>query len=192
MSDCIPIPMSTRQQTQQPRRDVRQEVAAALMERIETGTAPWQMPWDPSLGDDTPVNAATGKPYRGVNSIRLALACPGSDPRWCTFRQAQEKGWQVRRGEHGVVVEKWMVLEDSDKGADAPGERTASALNKPRLAARFYTVFNASQIEGIPELPEPEIPEPEIPDRLPMDPDARLSEAVSRMGVRLRHGGNRA
>ena len=43
-------------------------VATELIEQIKQGTAPWQKPWD---GRDlqAPVNAITGKPYRGANNV---------------------------------------------------------------------------------------------------------------------------
>ncbi|NNN14212.1 MAG: ArdC family protein [Acidimicrobiaceae bacterium] len=89
-----------------PHKDVRQDLANTLITHIENGTAPWQMPWDPALGDDTPINAVTGKAYRGINQLWLGLNQPDSDPRWCTFNQARERKWQIRKGSHGTSVEK--------------------------------------------------------------------------------------
>ncbi len=72
-----------------PRKDVRRDLAEALLASIDSDTAPWQKQWDPSVGDDTPINAVTGKRYRGINNFWLMLNQPDSDPRWCTFKQAQ-------------------------------------------------------------------------------------------------------
>ena len=31
------------------------------------------------------------------------------DPRWMTYKQAAEQGWQVRKGERGTHIEYWEV-----------------------------------------------------------------------------------
>lgn len=79
------------------------------------------------------------------------------DPRWLTYRQAQEKGWQVRQGEKGTQIEYWqfddrtgakqdLTQDGKDPGPDAPGDA------QPRQAPvhRVYTVFNAQQMDGVP------------------------------------------
>ena len=47
----------------------RKEVAEALASAMERGGLSWQREWS---GRWTPVNAATGRPYRGINRIALA------------------------------------------------------------------------------------------------------------------------
>ncbi len=125
------------------------DLAAALIALIEQGTAPWQKQWDPSIGGDTPINAVTGKRYRSINNFWLMLNQPDGDPRWCTLKQAQDQGWKILKGSHGTTVEKWLVVEKS-KEIDIDGE--AATLEEKQLVVRFYTVFHATQIDGIPEL----------------------------------------
>jgi len=31
------------------------------------------------------------------------------DPRWMTYKQAAENGWQVRKGEEGTHIEFWEL-----------------------------------------------------------------------------------
>ena len=164
------------------RKDVRQDLATALLDRIEQGSAPWQKQWDPSIGDDTPINAATGKRYRGINQFWLTLNQPDNDPRWCTFKQAQDNGWKICKGSHGTTVEKWLVVEKS-KEIDIDGE--VATLEEKQLVVRFYTVFHASQVEGMPELARPSVD-------ISLEPDKRVAEVVRSMGVSLALGGNRA
>jgi len=60
----------------------------------------------------TPINAITGKPYRGVNRELLSTFGPSNgDGRYCTYKQAEAQGWQVRKGEHGFPIEKWSTYE---------------------------------------------------------------------------------
>ena len=169
-----------------PRRDVRRELAEALMERIESRTAPWQMPWDPSQGDDSPVNAVTGKTYRGINRLLLTIYQPDSDPRWCTFKQAQERGWKIIKGSHGVTIEKWVTVEKADKADRGENSFTTGEGNEKHLVPRYYTVFHATQIEGIPEL-EPK----EQIVTTPM-PEDRIASIATTMQIKLDHGGNMA
>ncbi len=180
---CICMGMTKTNLATKPRKDIRQDLADALISHIEAGTAPWQRPWDPAAGDDTPVNAVTHKHYRGINQFWLGLNQPDSDPRWCTFRQAQEKNWRIRKGSHGISVEKWMVLESS-KDLEVDGDE--ATLKEKRLVVRYYTVFHASQIEGMSELVRPELSEASP------EPDPRVTGIVSGMGATLSIGGTQA
>lgn len=172
-----------RTDTENTRKDIRRELTDALIERIESGTAPWQKQWDPSIGDDTPINAVTGKRYRGINNFWLMLHQPDGDPRWCTFKQAQDQGWKIRKGSHGVTIEKWVVVEKS-KEIDVNGD--SAILEEKHLAVRYYTVFHASQVDGIPELERSQASE------VSLDPDERVAKTASSMGVPVVHAGNRA
>ena len=149
-------------------RDFRQEVTDRIIGMLEKGVAPWQKPWNPgeaSLG--MPKNPTTDRNYRGGNALHLmatALQRGYSDPRWMTYKQASDQGWQVRRGEKGTQIEFWEV-KPADKDA-SPGENAGASSERngrdgrdTRLIHRVYTVFNAKQIDGIPEY-QPKRPTP--------------------------------
>ncbi len=148
-----------REQPTPPKRDFRQEVTDNLVQMLEKGVAPWQKPWDASLTTATmPMNPTTGKAYRGGNTIHLmarALQRQYEDSRWMTYKQAAENGWQVRKGEKGTQIEFWEVREGGDKSNNAAGKNqnngTSTEADERRLIHRVYTVFNAKQIDGIPE-----------------------------------------
>ncbi len=141
-------------------KDYREELTAKLIEQLETGTAPWQKPWESR--SRLPFNATTEKPYRGVNSLYLSAVGATrdyEDPRWATYRQAAERNWQVRKGEKGVGIEYWKHT-DSQPVRDAEGKPVRdengkplmreTALARPRV---FYaTVFNLQQMDGAPAL----------------------------------------
>ena len=171
--------MATKSSSEKP--DLRAQLAEELIKRVEQGTASWQKPWDPSMGDDTPVNAITGKPYRGINRELLSTFGPGDgDNRFCTYKQATEKGWQVRKGAHGFPIEKWSTYEKA-----VTDEKTGDQSVEQRMGVRYYTVFHASQIDGIPPLERPAV-EKQI------DPDQRIDAMLVSMGVSQDNGGNRA
>lgn len=132
-------------------REYRQELTQRVIEAIEEGSAPWQRPWDGSAGAALlePVHAVTGKPYRGMNSLNMMMA-GYSDPRWCTYKQAQERGWQVRRGEKSTLIEYWK-FEDVRKERDPETNELRTVhveLKPPRV---FYAqVFNCAQMDNVP------------------------------------------
>ncbi len=89
-------------------RDHYQEVTDRIIAALEAGTPPWRKPWDPDKagGPAMPRNAATGQRYRGINVLTLGMsgvAFNSGDPRWATYKQAEDRGWQVRKGERGTI-----------------------------------------------------------------------------------------
>ena len=137
---------------------------------LEKGVAPWQKPWNP--GDASaamPRNPITDRNYRGGNAIQLmatALQRGYDDPRWMTYKQASEHGCQVRKGEKGTQIEFWEVKpankkEDHRMAAipETAEARDGEAERDTRLIHRVYTVFNATQIDGVPEY-QPKRPTP--------------------------------
>jgi antirestriction protein ArdC len=141
-------------------RDHYQEVTDRVIAALEAGTPPWRRPWDPDKagGPAMPRNAAAGHRYRGINVLTLGmstLAFASGDPRWATYKQAEERGWQVRRGERGTTGYFFKRLELRD---DTKPEGDDDAVRRIPLL-RVFTLFNASQIDGIPDYVPPTIEE---------------------------------
>ena len=162
------------------RRDHYEELTNTIIAKLKDGVLPWRRPWDPrkcSAGE-SPMNPVTGRTYRGINALALAMSprAFGGDPRWMSYRQAATRGWQVRKGEKGAIVFFYKKLEIRSDDED---RRTIPLL-------RAYVVFHASQLDGIPELGEPEAPKP-VAERIV---DADL--IVKGSGVRVAIGGDRA
>src|ERR1051325_11108274 len=139
-----------------PKRDFRQEVTNQIIEMLEHGTAPWQKPWEPGALQ-LPFNPTTDRTYRGGNALHLmgVAARKGfDDPRWLTYRQARENGWQVRKGEKGFQIE-FLQFENAQRSTPTPDaadpQERESARGNTGPIRRIYIVFNARQIDGIPE-----------------------------------------
>jgi antirestriction protein ArdC len=165
------------------RRDHYQELTDKIVAALEVGTAPWRRPWDPNAcgGSTTPVNAATGHRYRGVNLFVLGMSSLALvDPRWCSYRQAAARGWQVRKGERATPVYFYKPIEIEDKTTDGGSE----TRRIPML--RTFAVFHASQIDGVPAL-EPRTATKTVPERVK---DVEL--IIQASGVPVRIGGERA
>lgn len=136
---------------------VREELAQAFLAALKEDHIPWRACWT----QGRPYNAVSGRRYKGVNTLRLSMLADErdyTDPRWCTFQQAKEKGWKIRKGEHATKVEYWAMYDVEEKKLlswdevkrmmrDGP-----DAADKLQLRSYISLVFNASQIEGIPVL----------------------------------------
>ena len=168
-------------------RDHYQEVTDRIISALEAGTPPWRKPWDPDKagGPAMPRNAATGHRYRGINVLTLgmsSLAFASGDPRWATYKQAEERGWQVRKGERGTTGYFFKRLELRD---DTKPEGDDDAVRRIPLL-RAFTLFHARQIDLIPDYVPPTIEE--APWRAPEA--AEIIRANS--GAVIRIGGDRA
>src|SRR5258706_5239516 len=131
------------------KRDHRQEVTDSIVKMLEDGVAPWQKPWE-SAG--MPLNPTTEKAYRGGNAVHLmatGLSRGYEDPRWMTYKQAAENGWQVRKGGKGTHIEFSEVKAKQEEKNGEPIRNSsdeAAKENQSRLIHRVYTVFKAKQI----------------------------------------------
>lgn len=167
--------------TSQP--TIYQRITDQIVAAIDAGAGDFTMPWHTDGTDITqPINAASGKPYRGINVIALwatAQACGYTGARWATYRQWQELGAQVRKGEKSAPVVFWKIFDRDEGQAEEPAEN-----DHRRFMARGYSVFNAAQVEGY-----------EPPPVVALPPAVRIGRAedfFANLAADIRHGGNRA
>ena len=168
-------------------RDHYQEVTDRIIAALEAGTPPWRKPWDPDKagGPAMPRNAATGQRYRGINVLTLgmsALAFESGDPRWATYKQAEDRGWQVRKGERGTTGYFFKRLELRD---DTKPDGDEDAVKRIPLL-RAFSLFHASQIDGVPAYIPPTVME--APWRAPEAAEIILANS----GAVVRIGGDKA
>ncbi len=164
------------------KRDLYSAVTARILAQLEAGAAPWIKPWSATAGANVPCNAATNRPYSGCNVILLWMAQSAGyrTPRYLTFKQAQELGGHVRKGEHGTKVYFVKQLQVRDSSEDG-SEGDARVI--PML--REYTVFNIDQCEGLPErVTAPGKVKPRNGD----ERDVTIDEFLSCSGADIREG----
>ncbi|WP_163713750.1 ArdC family protein [Mangrovibacterium lignilyticum] len=138
-------------------------VTNLIIERLEKGVIPWQMPWKVENG--LPQNMIHRKVYRGFNFwLLLTVADKFGSPYFLTFNQVKELGGHVLKGEKGFPVVFWKILEKEEKDG--------SIDQVPFL--RYYTVFNLKQTEGIDES---KIPSSEAHDH-DFDPIAQAEQVI--------------
>ncbi len=126
-------------------KDTYQRITDSIIEQLEAGTKPWIRPWRGNGRGSLVPRRATGEAYRGINVLMLWLATELSgyeENTWITYRQAQDLGGQVRKGEKGALVVKYGTFTPNEREDD--DERAIPYL-------KGYTVFNVEQIENLPE-----------------------------------------
>lgn len=126
------------------RSDVYQSITACIIEAIEAGAGEFHMPWHGNGSSIAkPENALTHMDYHGVNVLALwaqAHKHHYQSGHWASYRQWQELGAQVTKGQRGSVIVFFKKLESNEEREDN--------ANQPRLFARASYVFNADQVEG--------------------------------------------
>lgn len=165
--------------------DIYQAVTDRILETLDKGTVPWRHPIKRNGdADGLPRSMSSKKPYRGVNIFLLAITAWAKgyeSAYWLTYKQAQQQGGQVRKGEKSSLVVFWKRYTTKDKET---GE------DKIVPVIRHYNVFNAEQVEGI-----------EAPDAVVIDPDAEPFEPIEQAekivtgyagGPVIEHGGGQA
>ena len=148
--------------------DIYSEVTARIMEQMEQGVIPWQKPW---VACGKAISRTTGKPYSLLN--QMLLGRPGE---YLTFKQCQEAGGKVRKGEKSqmVVFWKWIETEDEETGEKNSKYNTVTRLREANLKALKnkkeatpYDYFHSHR------------PLPENPHPLPFLPGCRRQHFLS-------------
>ncbi len=168
--------------------DVYTKVTDRILADLEKGVRPWMKPWsgNHAAGRILLPLRHNGLPYRGINVLMLwaaALECGYACPTWMSYRQAQELGGHVRKGEKGALVVYANTLTKTDTNDEGEEEERSIPFLKG------YTVFNVEQIDGLPAqyAAKPEPLPASIPQRI--EPADRFFAVT---GATIRHGGNQA
>ena len=101
----------------------------------------------------------------------------GRDPRWATFLQAKQQGWQIKKGAKGTRVILWKPFEARAKDDEENAEP------KQVFLQRVFTVFHASQIDGISDY------QPPVKNEIELCAEAERIIAAS--GAEIHYGGDR-
>lgn len=131
--------------------EYRKAVMERLIGMLESGTAPWQKPWDAGIAAMNRPHNFNGRPYHGVNALMLwctAIDKGYEDPRWLTFKQVNKLGGHVNKGEKAQIVEYWQWENEVEN--PETGEKEKVPLEHPKVYRA--AVFNADQCTGLPKL----------------------------------------
>src|SRR5437660_12087071 len=152
--------MSTNENTATEKRDVYETVTSQIITAIESGVGNWRMPWHTSGRHAfSPINVTSHKPYRGINTVCLWAAAQAKgyeSGEWGTYKQWQERGAQVRKGEKSTTVVFWKFANGDAENQN--GEDEQPSTGSRLLFTRGYAVFNAGQVDGYTPKTEPKMP----------------------------------
>ena len=151
----------------------RKQLVDEMLNNLKTNKSLWRKGWR-VMG--SPVSAITGKRYNGVNRLFLTAATMKkgySDNRWLTYRQMDEKGWHFKRDAEnnsmgknaGVPIEYFELRDRKTKGpfdksildGMTADERDDYMEENVYPIRKYYRVFNAEVIDGIPALEKHEV-----------------------------------
>jgi|GEM_PF-146055 len=139
----------------------RKELVDKVIANMDKGYI-WEAGWDiNALRSQNPVSGAK---YNGINKLSLGYVVSENnyqDPRFVTFKQAQDNNWKVKRGEHGHLCEYWIWTTKVEK-ENENGEKVKVEVPLDRPKVSYFTVFNMEQIEG-------NYPKFELPTKLSHD-----------------------
>jgi len=169
--------------------DVYNRVTDKIIAELEKGERPWLKPWNAehAAGKITRPLRHNGLPYSGINVLMLwaeAVEKGYNAPLWMTFKQAQELGGHVRKGEHGSLVVYANTITKTEQD-----ETTGEDVEHHIPFMKGYTVFNIEQIDGLPAHYYATAQAPQLDTAQRLD---HAEQFFRNTGATIKHGGNRA
>lgn len=121
-------------------KSVYEMVTGRIIEQLENGVIPWQKPWTGIRSGA--YNRISKKSYSLLNQMLLK-----HDGEYATFKQWQDLGGHVRKGEKSEIVVFWKIQPIEEVKEDG----TKEVKQIPLL--RYFNVFHISQVDGVEPLP---------------------------------------
>lgn len=132
----------------------QQELVSKIIDSLEKDDLIWRKGWQ-SMHGDRPYNLKSNHSYSGMNLFILTLESLENDyvdPRWMTFQQAKEAGYNVKKGSKSTTLSYYSLYDPEEKKVISKSEyMQMDILERPRIKSinKCFSVFNAEQIEGI-------------------------------------------
>lgn len=158
--------------------DNKKKIVDQLVEMIEKNPKAWDQPWRNMMMLPT---RSTGETYRGINLFLLGITaqCEGyKSQHWFTYRQANELGAQVRKGEKSTTVCYYTQFIPKSEKSKPKAEQKAARMLKT------FNVFNGDQIDNLPERFSPK-KYPNIKHE-----DSKIRQYVETAGASVHDGGD--
>ena len=154
--------------------NVYEMVTDRIISELEKGIIPWNKPWTGVSGErNGAYSRSTGRAYSLLN--QMLLGKPGE---YLTFKQCQEAGGKIRKGEKSSMVVFWKHVPVTDIDKDG------NEVQKMVPMLRYYNVFHIDQCEGIEAKYKPE----EVGAFDPIaEAEAVAAEYSSRENLKIRH-----
>lgn len=149
--------MSAKPRTTKPRKPAARkadgrfaQLTESFIAAIESGAADpngWRMPWNRFGNGGAPRNIESRKRYSGMNHLLLALAAAeaGAPALFATYKQMSAKHLQVRAGETGHLVVRWIEVGKRD--ADGAPEVDDKGRQRTFMVPKVFVVFGIWQVD---------------------------------------------
>ena len=152
------------------KKNIYQMVTDRIISELENGLIPWEKPWTGVR--EGAFNRISKKPYSLLNQMMLKHS-----GEYGTYKQWQDVGGQVRKGEKAEAVVFWKVLQTEEENEN--GEKVIEGI--PVL--KYYNVFHISQVDGVEPLPDEEL----TPNAPIEDAEELLKNYINRENIRLEY-----
>ena len=127
-----------------------------------------------------PINALTGNQYNGINTLLLWFAQQEhTSNAWLTYKQAQELGGNVKKGEKGQIIVIYKPWEREQENAKGETETVVIPMIK------HATVFNVDQCENL------DYSRIDIVEHIACEtPQLLANQVAAQAGAKVSSGGN--
>lgn len=116
--------------------DVYHMVTDRILKQLEEGVIPWKKPWADCL--EGTFNRVSRKSYSLLNQMLLSKS-----GEYATYKQWQQVGGRVKKGEKSEIVVFWKLNEIQEK------TETGELVNKTIPILKYYNVFHITQVENV-------------------------------------------
>ncbi|SMN17149.1 Antirestriction protein [uncultured Candidatus Thioglobus sp.] len=117
--------------------DFKQDITNKIIDLMQENGSNWVKCWIEDKSLLMPINAITKNHYQGINILSLWLSDKDTNE-WGTYKQWQDFGKQVKKGEKSTRVLRYIQIEKD-------GENQELELIP---IMKTFNVFNADQLEG--------------------------------------------
>lgn len=139
-------------------KEERDKFVESLIQSLEEGKIPWERDWESTASIIH--NPVSQTKYQGRNAFKLAVTSfkkGYADPRWVTFKQAQQAGWKVKKGEKATTIEIYQKYDKATKKefnekvleGMSYAEKNKYVKENVYFFIKTHNVFNGQQLEGI-------------------------------------------
>lgn len=160
--------------------EVYKIITDRILAELDKGTVPWQRGW--SSNRYFARNIVSGDVYQGTNLFLLNFVERYESPIWMTYKQAQDLGGNVKKGEQSSKVVYFKMLDKKDKAGIPLLNTQGKEVKIPMI--RYSNVFNFSQIEGV-TLPQ-KFEKFALDER--RNPIEKAEEIIKKCSTPIKHG----
>lgn len=139
-------------------KEERETFVDSVIKSLEEERIPWERNWESTSSIHH--NPVSNTKYQGKNGFKLAVISfmkGYQDPRWVTFKQAQQAEWRVKKGEKATTIEVYKQYDKltkkdfTEKNIQGMSSIEAKQYIQENVYGfiKTYNVFNGQQLEGI-------------------------------------------